>query len=103
MQVELADPAAPVIYQTNGTGPGEARGRGASRLIGPFLWSSGGSGMPTNIRAGLTVVVALVVAAAAYLEGRAADGSLQWLVLVLGALMIGAIWLFPEAKAGDDG
>ena len=59
--------------------------------------------MPTNIRAGLTVIVALAVAVTAYLEGAAADGSRQWLVLVLGALMIGAIWLFPEAKAGDDG
>ena len=59
--------------------------------------------MPTNIRAGLTVIVALAVAVTAYLESTAADGSRQWLVLLLGALMIGAIWLFPEAKAGDDG
>ncbi len=57
--------------------------------------------MPNNIRAVLSVVVALVAAGAFYLEQEAGDGSLQWFVVVLALLMIGAVWLFPEAKRKD--
>lgn len=57
--------------------------------------------MPTNIRAGLSLVVALSVAVTFYFERHSGAGSLQWLVLALGALMVGAIWLFPEAKSHD--
>ena len=52
--------------------------------------------MPNNIRAGLSVVVALVAAGAFYFERQAGGGGLQWLALVLGVCMIGAVWLFPE-------
>lgn len=57
--------------------------------------------MPNNIRAILSVIVALVTVGAFYLEHRAGDAFLQWLVLVLGIAMIGAVWLFPEAKRRD--
>ena len=58
--------------------------------------------MPTNIRAGLSVVVALVTIAVFYFEATAGAGALKWLVLGLGACMLGAIWLFPEAKGTKD-
>ncbi len=54
--------------------------------------------MPTNIRAGLSVIVALVSAVVFYFEYQAGSGWLGWLVLALGAFMIYAVWLFPEAK-----
>jgi hypothetical protein len=58
--------------------------------------------MPTKIRAGLSVVVALVAIVVFYFENRAGTGSLQWIALGLGAVMLGAIWLFPEAKGTKD-
>ena len=54
--------------------------------------------MPTNIRAGLSVVVAIVAIIVFYFEKQAGDSGLPWLALGLGAVMLGAIWLFPEAK-----
>ena len=58
--------------------------------------------MPTKIRAVLSVIVALVTIVVFYLENRAGPGMLQWLALGLGALMLGAIWLFPEAEGTKD-
>jgi len=58
--------------------------------------------MPTNIRKMLSVIVALVAVAAFYFENQAGQDVLKWLALVLGALMIAAVWLFPEAKRRRD-
>ena len=58
--------------------------------------------MPTNIRAGLSVIVALLTLSAVYFESLAAASLLPWLALGLGAAMLGAIWLFPEAKGTKD-
>ena len=58
--------------------------------------------MPTNIRAGLSLVVVLVAIAVFYFENQAGAGLLPWLALGLGAVMLGAIWLFPEAKGTKD-
>ena len=58
--------------------------------------------MPTNIRAMLSVVVALVTAAVFYFESQAVESSLEWFALILGFALIGAIWLFPEAKKRAD-
>ena len=54
--------------------------------------------MPTNIRRMLSVVVALVAIGAFYFENQAGEDFLKWFALVLGALMVGAVWLFPEAQ-----
>ena len=54
--------------------------------------------MPTNIRAALSVLVALVTALAFYVESRTGSGALRWIVLGLGTVMLGAVWLFPEAR-----
>ena len=59
--------------------------------------------MPNNIRAGLSVTVALVAAAAFYFEHDAGSGLSKWIALALGAFMIYAVWLFPEAKRSKDG
>ena len=58
--------------------------------------------MPNNIRAMLSVIVALVAFVAFYFEMRAGPGSLKWSVLGLAAFMIYAVWLFPEAKGRKD-
>ncbi|MCK5363861.1 MAG: hypothetical protein KAR22_12870 [Gammaproteobacteria bacterium] len=57
--------------------------------------------MPTHLRFMLSVVVAVVGAVAFYVESRAADDTLGWLMVGLAALMIGAVWLFPEARRKD--
>lgn len=58
--------------------------------------------MPTNIRAMLSVIVALVAAVTFYVEMQAGAGALKWVVLALAAFMIYAVWLFPEAKERKD-
>ncbi len=58
--------------------------------------------MPKNIRAMLSVIVALVAAVAFYVEMRDGSDSLKWVVLALAAFMIYAVWLFPEAKERKD-
>ena len=58
--------------------------------------------MPTNIRWMLSVVMALVAVAAFYFESRAGADFLKWFALVLGALLVGAVWLFPEVKHRND-
>lgn len=54
--------------------------------------------MPTNIRRVLSAVVALVAIGAFYFENQAGQDFLKWFALVLGALMVAAVWLFPESK-----
>ncbi|MEE9195564.1 MAG: hypothetical protein V3U44_06955 [Alphaproteobacteria bacterium] len=58
--------------------------------------------MPKNIRAMLSVIVALVAAVTFYVEMQAGAGALKWVVLALAAFMIYAVWLFPEAKERND-
>lgn len=58
--------------------------------------------MPTNIRRMLSIVVALVAVAAFNFEHQAGQEFLKWFALALGAILIGAVWLFPEAKQRED-
>lgn len=58
--------------------------------------------MPKNIRAMLSVIVALVAAVTFYVEMQTGAGALKWVVLALAAFMIYAVWLFPEAKERKD-
>jgi hypothetical protein len=58
--------------------------------------------MPNNIRAILSVVVALATLLVFILERQAGDGTLQWVALGLGVFMVAAVWLFPEAKGVKD-
>ncbi len=58
--------------------------------------------MPKNIRAMLSVIVALVAAVTVYVEMQAGAGAQKWVVLDLAAFMIYAVWLFPEAKERKD-
>ena len=59
--------------------------------------------MPNNIRAILSVIVALVAVAVFYFEHASGGAMLKWFALGLGAFMIYAVWLFPEAKGKKDG
>ena len=58
--------------------------------------------MPNNIRAILSAIVALVALAVFYFEHVSGGGVLKWFALALGAFMIYAVWLFPEAKGTKD-
>lgn len=58
--------------------------------------------MPNNIRAILSVIVAVVAVIVFYLEHGSGADVLKWLALVLGAAMIWAVWLFPEGKPKND-
>ena len=57
--------------------------------------------MPTHLRFMLSIAVALVGAIAFYLEWRGGDAGMGWIMAGLAALMIGAVWLFPEARRKD--
>jgi hypothetical protein len=59
--------------------------------------------MPTRIRAILSAIVVVVAIVLFFVEHQAGAGMLKWLALILGALMVGAVWLFPEGKAVKDG
>jgi len=58
--------------------------------------------MPNNIRAMLTVTVALVAAVVFYFETQAESGALRWIALALAALMIYGLWLYPEGDRKKD-
>ncbi len=58
--------------------------------------------MPTKIRRMLSLAVVLVAIAAFFLEQRSGYDALKWYALILGAAMVAAIWLFPEAKKHND-
>ncbi len=57
--------------------------------------------MPNHLKAILSIIVAVVAITVHYFQGEAGMATNKWLALALGAVMIGAIWLFPEA--GDKG
>lgn len=54
--------------------------------------------MPNHLRFVLSIAVAIVGAVACYFEWRAGDESMGWIMATLSVLMIGAVWLFPEAR-----
>ena len=59
--------------------------------------------MPTNIKAGLSVIAALVAMAFAYWEWTHGRVGLAWLTLGTGAFMLAAMGIFPEARARNKG
>jgi len=54
--------------------------------------------MPSHLKAMLSALVAIVAIGAFWLEKETAGGAPAWLILALGAFMIFAMWVFPEAK-----
>jgi len=54
--------------------------------------------MPPLMKGVLTVLVALVAAACYLLRDRLSPDLPLWLIPALGVFMIGALWLFPDAK-----
>jgi hypothetical protein len=61
--------------------------------------------MPIKIKLGLSLVVVLVAAIAAYYQHLLGHDRIQYVVAFLGLFMIFAMWLFPEVKReeSDDG
>jgi Na+-translocating ferredoxin:NAD+ oxidoreductase RnfD subunit len=58
--------------------------------------------MPPRYKIPLSVLVALVAIAVCWFQRAAGQPITPWVALALGAFMIFAMWLFPEAKASKD-
>ena len=54
--------------------------------------------MPVRIKLGLSLLVVLVAAVAAYYQHELGHDVIQYIVAFLGCFMIFAMWLFPEVK-----
>jgi membrane protein YdbS with pleckstrin-like domain len=54
--------------------------------------------MPAKIKIGLSLIVVVVAAIAAYFQHVLGHDRLQYVVAFLGCFMIFAMWLFPEVK-----
>ena len=54
--------------------------------------------MPVRIKLGLSLLVVLVAALAAYYQRTLGHDRIQYAVAFLGCFMIFAMWLFPEVK-----
>jgi Co/Zn/Cd efflux system component len=54
--------------------------------------------MPVKIKLGLSLLVVLVAAMAAYHQHTLGHDRIQYVVAFLGFFMIFAMWLFPEVK-----
>ncbi len=57
--------------------------------------------MPPNIKAFISLLVAIVGAVAYWLERGAGRPDLAWVAGALAAFMILAMWIFPEARRKD--
>jgi ATP/ADP translocase len=57
--------------------------------------------MPVRIKLGLSLLVVLVTALAAYYQHMLGHDRIQYVVAFLGFFMIFAMWLFPEVKRDE--
>jgi hypothetical protein len=57
--------------------------------------------MPVKIKLGLSLLVVLVAALAAYYQYMLGHDRIQYVVAFLGFFMIFAMWLFPEVKRDE--
>jgi len=57
--------------------------------------------MPVKIKLGLSLLVVLVTAIAAYYQHALGHDRIQYVVAFLGFFMIFAMWLFPEVKRDE--
>jgi uncharacterized membrane protein YfcA len=59
--------------------------------------------MPVKIKLGLSLLVVLVTAIAAWYQHALGHDRIQYVVAFLGAFMIFSMWLFPEVKREESG
>ncbi|WP_375411279.1 hypothetical protein [uncultured Bradyrhizobium sp.] len=57
--------------------------------------------MPVKIKLGLSLLVVLVTALAAYYQHTLGHDRIQYAVAFLGLFMIFSMWLFPEVKRDE--
>jgi ATP/ADP translocase len=57
--------------------------------------------MPVKIKLGLSLLVVLVAALAAWYQHTLGHDRMQYVVAFLGCFMIFAMWLFPEVKRDE--
>ena len=57
--------------------------------------------MPVRIKLGLSLLVVLVTAIAAWYQHALGHDRIQYVVAFLGLFMIFAMWLFPEVKRDE--
>ena len=56
--------------------------------------------MPNHLKLILSLIIVAVAVVFHYSQGEAGQDVAKWVALGLGAFMIFAIWLFPEARGG---
>ena len=57
--------------------------------------------MPVKIKLGLSLLVVMVAAIAAYYQHILGHERIQYVVAFLGCFMIFSMWLFPEVKRDE--
>lgn len=57
--------------------------------------------MPVKIKLGLSLLVVVVAALAAWYQHTLGHDRIQYVVAFLGCFMIFAMWLFPEVKRDE--
>ena len=57
--------------------------------------------MPARIKLGLSLLVVLVTAIAAWYQHALGHDRIQYVIAFLGCFMIFAMWLFPEVKRDE--
>jgi hypothetical protein len=57
--------------------------------------------VPVKIKLGLSLLVVLVAALAAWYQHTLGHDRIQYVVAFLGCFMIFAMWLFPEVKRDE--
>jgi uncharacterized membrane protein YwaF len=63
-----------------------------------FQTLEGDETVPNSLRFLLSIMVALAAAAAFFVEIKFDIARAGWIVAVLGAMMVGALWLFPDVS-----
>ncbi len=58
--------------------------------------------MPNHLKFIISTIAVIVTVAIFWIDTRAgAGGAARWIALALGPFAVFAIWIFPEAKAGE--
>lgn len=69
-----------------------------SMLWWVFQILEGEEAMPNSLRFLLSIVAALAAVAAFFVEIKFGIARAGWIVALLGAMMVGALWLFPDVS-----
>ena len=57
--------------------------------------------MPAQYKILISVLALIITTTIFILDSRSGGGASRWVALLLGPLMVAAIWIFPEPKSKD--